>query len=298
MGEYFLVELDKQVYCFKIDDEICQYRQKLTKQFQAIIYDISHYRPIKPEIKELELLLKEEGLPKVNGTLADIFRILGTREKKELDKDGKEKPFSPHDLKKLIEYINNYEKKKIAQIIPKDQAKFAGQAKTIVNFLENLDVKQIATPLKSITNFIEDDLRSSDSKFFGNVAQTLQTLDYENKKVTNTPVRSSKAWMVWVLVFAMVGAVAVFALVAIEQGWFDDLFSFTDAFSGISFQPVQVPPKQAAKGDPCSDAALQKKYPEPVQLKIAIAEGTEPCTPSPFLQEILDGVDLPKVNER
>src|SRR3990172_12073193 len=81
IGEYFLANLGDQTYCFKIDNEICQYREKFTKSFRVIQYDIKHYRPMKPEIKELELMLKENNLPRMNGLLSDIIRVLGRREK-------------------------------------------------------------------------------------------------------------------------------------------------------------------------------------------------------------------------
>lgn len=287
IDDFFLAELNNQLYLFRLDVPK-QYREKLTKQFQILFYDTTHYRPIDSHIKEIELFLEENSLPRVNGMMSDVLRILGNREK-----PGN---FKKHKLSKLIKEIENYEKSALGKIIPQDKNQFQQQAKSIVNFLNELSIKEIVTPVRSISQFIEDDLKATDPKFPATVIQTLTTLDYENKRVTNSPVHASKPWLIPVLLVGMVAAVGIFAFWAYEQGVFDSVLSIGNTFGTIGDGITGLDPSLGQRAnDPCSDAALQKKYPEPIQLKIAIENGQETCELSPFMQDIIDGVELPKV---
>jgi len=265
IGDYFLANIGGQVYCFKIDNEICQYREKLTKSFRVIQYDTTHYRPIKSEVKELEMLLAANDLPRVDGMLADIFRILGSKEKKD---------FTPHRLQDLVESLTKYDDTASGKaLIPRNQNKYAQQIESIVNFLDNLKVDQIATPVRSVSEYIEDDLRATDPKFLGTVATTLQALDFENKKVTNTPVKSTLAWAKWGLVIMMIAMIGFVIYYGYDQGWFDFIGDFTTGFEG--FQGIPAPgdfgsAKSTTTGK--DDAYYQKNY-SPQELRDAIERG-------------------------
>jgi len=280
IGDYFLASIQRQTYCFKIDSEICQYREKLTKQFQVIQYDIKHYRPLKSEIKELELLLKKEGLSKVDGTMAHILRVLSAKEKKEHE-------FTPHDLDEWIKKISEYEDKNISKVIPKDQHKFSIEMASIINYLDNMGIEKIATPVRGVSEFIEDDLKATDPKFLGTVATTLQNLDFENKRVTNSPSGSKVAWLKWILIISLVVIVALVVYVAYSNGWFDPILNAGKALEDVnfSFTPGAAP----------TDAGFAQKYPTPEAAKAALDRGElhESQIP-PAMRELVKNVKTPE----
>jgi len=257
IGEYFLADIGGQIYCFKIDNEICQYREKLTKSFRVIQYDTKHYRPIKSGIKELEMLLAANDLPKADGMLADIFRVLGSKEKK---------TFTPHRLKDLIETITKADQDTTGTV--SHDSRYAAQIQSIINYLDNLNVDEIITPVRGVSEFIEDDLRATDPKFLGTVATTLQNLDYENKKVTNTPVSSRGAWMKWALIMMIMVMIVVAVWYMYEEGYFDSLTSIGEGFQGISFPQPGIPQSPGVK----DDKYYQDNY-TPESLRAAVDRG-------------------------
>ena len=277
IGDYFITILDNKWYIFKVDNEVCEYRQSLTKSFRVYIYDTKHFRPIKSEIKELELLLKKEGLPtKVNIPLANIFRLLGNREKNTGE-------FTGHDIKDIITKIDEYDKSKLARIIPKDQAIFKQQFEIIANYMDNLGIDVIGTPLKSISNFIEDDLRGRDPGFLGTIANQLESLDYESRKVNNEPLGSKKAWLLPLALVMIVGLIGGIMYMAYEQGAFDGITSMIPDISQVSLQPQQAVNPTGG-------------YDTPEAAKAAIDSGNAKITDfPPEMRSLINSVETPKV---
>ena len=262
IGDYFLADLAGQVYCFKIDNEICQYREKLTRSFRVIQYDTTHYRPIKSNVKDLERILAVNDLPKVDGMLADIFRILGSKEKKK---------FVPHRLMDMVKDLSKYNTNDTGKTLPKIDSKYATQIESIIQYLNNLNIDEIATPVRSVSDFIEDDLRATDPKFLGTVATTLQNLDFENKKVTNTPVKATMAWAKWVIVIMGIVLVIVFVAYGIDQGWFDSVLDITKSFEGLEGISL-TPPTLGGSGGVKNNQYYQDNF-TPEELRAAIDRG-------------------------
>lgn len=285
IGDYFLAEVNKQIYCFKLDNEICQYREKLAKQFQVVQYDTKHYLPMKSNCKDLEMTLQKNSLPRVNGVLARVFQMLGRKEKKGED-------FTPHDLKEMIAQIQEYEKTQLSKMIPRERDEFAQNLETIITYLHNLGIDRVVTPVKGISDFIEDDLKSTDPKFLGTIATTLQNIDYENKKMTNTPVSPALAWMKWALVVLVAGMIVFLVYYAYENGYFDSITNAGSSFEGVNIFP-SIPTPTPAGG--LTDAELQAKY-TPEELKAAIDRGEVDYDKlSPTMKDLIDGVELPTV---
>lgn len=319
IGDFFLAELNNQLYCFKIT-EICQYREKLTKQFQMAFYNTSHYRPITDKVDELAQFLNVNEMGRVNGMMSDVLKILGNRERQDKKKStipcGKcenctsqeenkvcvnlKQPyhFKPHTVQELIDEITNYEKSKLSKVLPVGENRFNKQASSILNYLNELDIKEIVSPTRDISQYIEDDLKATDPQFPGVVLQTLMTLDHENKKVTNTPVSTSKQWLMPMLVVMMIAGLGMVVYILYDLGMFDDLMAITDSFSTIGEGVKGIDPRalQSASttGSGCSDLDLQKKYPEPIQLKIAVENGSETCKLSPMMENMIKDLKVPQ----
>jgi len=139
IGDYFVCDIDEETYAFRIDgSRILQWRESMVKTFRIIQYDVSHYLPLTAKVKELEMILQANHLPKVDGMLASIFKILGSKEKKN---------FEPHKLTDLVARIAEYETKSKVSGIQPDQ-NFSKQAMNMINYLDHLNVEEIVTPLK------------------------------------------------------------------------------------------------------------------------------------------------------
>ena len=249
LGDYFLTDIDGQTYAFKIDGtRILQYRESMVKTFRILLYDISHYLPISKDLKELEIVLSVNKLPKVDGMLSNIFRILGSREKE---------IFEPHTLSDLVAQIVDYEtKSKVASAIPREQSQYSKEAMNMINYLDRLNVDRIITPLKKVSEFIQEDLKSTDPKFMGTVVSSYQRTDLEHKKVTNTPIQAKHAWMKFALIFMGIGMALFIGWFVYDSGMLDNLTGFADFGIGS-----------------ISDEVLMQRYPDSASLKAAVDSG-------------------------
>tara|TARA_Y100001951_G_scaffold49985_1_gene39475 strand:- start:413 stop:1387 length:975 start_codon:yes stop_codon:yes gene_type:complete len=265
IGDYFLCDIDDETYAFRIDgSRILQWRESMVKTFRIIQYDVSHYMPLTAKVKELEMILHANHLPKVDGMLAGIFKILGSKEKK---------PFEPHKLTDLVARIAEYENKTKLSGIKPDQ-NFSTQAMNMINYLDHLNVEEIVTPLKKVSEFIQDDLIATDPKFLGTVVSSYQRTDMEHKKVTNTPIKAKQAWMKFALIFMGIGLVGFVGFYVYDSGMLE---------GGLGgFMP-------GAEFGKIPDAEIMEKYPDAVSLKQAVESGKLDYNRlSSFAQEMVD----------
>tara|TARA_Y100000593_G_scaffold62883_1_gene116354 strand:- start:325 stop:1299 length:975 start_codon:yes stop_codon:yes gene_type:complete len=265
IGDYFLCDIDDETYAFRIDgSRILQWRESMVKTFRIIQYDVSHYMPLTAKVKELEMILHANHLPKVDGMLAGIFKILGSKEKK---------PFEPHKLTDLVARIAEYENKTKLSGIKPDQ-NFSTQAMNMINYLDHLNVEEIVTPLKKVSEFIQDDLIATDPKFLGTVVSSYQRTDMEHKKVTNTPIKAKQAWMKFALIFMGIGLVGFVGFYVYDSGMLE---------GGLGgFMP-------GAEFGKIPDAEIMEKYPDAISLKQAVESGKLDYNRlSSFAQEMVD----------
>jgi len=243
LGDYFITDIDGDVYAFKIDGRrILQYRESMVKTFRVIIYDVSHYLPLSAETKELELILQLNALPKADNMLANIFKILGNKERGS---------FAGHKLAELIDRIKHYE----GSATTAQQEQYSRDAQNMINYLDHLDVTEIVTPLKKVSEFIQEDLIATDPKFMGTVVASYQRTDMEHKKVTNTPIQSKQAWIKFLAIFMGIGMVFAIGYIVYDGGYIDGAGFSVPTLGGIS------------------DEELMKQYPDGVSMKRAVANG-------------------------
>ena len=127
----------------------------------------------------------------------------------------------------------------------------------MIKYLENLDITQIVTPLRKLSEFLEQDLVESDPHFFGTVTNAFKAVETENKYMTNVPVTAKKSYIKLFVIIGlcfMVMGVGVFVL---QSGMLNNL----------------VP--QIGGGNPQvhTAAAVYQNYPTPEALKAAITRG-------------------------
>ncbi len=235
---------------FSLEGKKYTYQDTMVKSFQMMLYTISHYKPVDvPNNKLLELITIANDLPRMNMIMLSILKLFGQREKMK---------FQNHTLADLTKDLKAEQEKPERQ---QDQD-FIDQANSIINYLSHLKIYQIVTPVKKITEFLEDDLIASDPKFPGNCIDAALVAEEANKKINNVPIRSKTAWMKYALVFMMIGFIGAVVYIANEQGVFDQITGLVPDLSDFSLTPTA--PQQ-------SD--LLKKYPTPESMRAAIDSG-------------------------
>ena len=267
IGDYFICDIEDETYAFRIDgSRILQWRESLVKTFRIIQYDVSHYLPISNDVKELEIVLERNHLPKVDGMLASIFKILGAKEKEQ---------FTPHKLTELVALIADYEtKSKISKAVPAEQNQYSKAAMNMINYLDHLNIDQIVTPLKRVSEFIQEDLIATDPKFMGTVVSSYQRTDMEHKRVTNTPIKAKQGWMKFMLIFMGIGLVGFVGWYVYDTGMLDG--GFGGLMPGMSLGTIP-------------DAEVMASYPDALSLKQAVQDGKIDYNRlSPFAQEMVD----------
>ena len=248
LGDYFLADIDKKTYAFRLTGEIYTYHHLGMRTVRKMYFSTKHYRPISFENnKELELFLKENSLPAVDRTLFATLKYLGKREKYERNPETNQKIFVPHDLKALADEVA--EKENV----------YADQVRNLITYIEHLNIDQIVTPVKHITEFMESDFIATDPKFLGDILLTADEMDEEHKRVTNVPVKGKKPWLLIALLGIICATVIGVIAIGATSGWFDSLGS---GFGGLVPQPNKP-----------TQASLVQQYPTPESMKIAIDNG-------------------------
>ena len=276
---YFVVEINKQLYAFTTKGaRILRYKQKIVRSFGVIQYDVCNYRPIKPEIKELELMLKKNSLHKLNVRLFNILQLLGRREKAD---------FKPHDINALI-----------AEFEKEFGGEYPEKVAEIKSYLRELDIDHIVTPLRRITEFIHEDLIATSPNFIASVVPKLKSLDYEHKLITNTEIKGNKHLMKYIVVALCIGLVIAGIAIANDKGVFKPLQDVGAGLQDLGKSGIGIPSPmqgfQKPTADDYSDAAIQARFPTPESLKAAVQAGTIDYNKlSKFVQESIDS--LPEV---
>lgn len=241
LGDFFVCKINNQTYVFKIMyDRIKTSKRKGAMSFQTLDYNTEHYLPVSGHTKEIELLLKETPFKKINGKIQDIFRIFGRTEKIPLE--------IPHDLEELTE------------LLAAKKSKYPNEVEATLKYFESLSVKQIVTPLGRVSQFIEDDLKSTDASVIGSIWDLAVEIDKDHKTVTNVPVNLKKSYLVMILILIIVVAVVGLLWMANEAGKFDNLGSSIPGIGG------------SGSGD-YSKESLMKRYPSGASLKAAVDSG-------------------------
>ena len=275
LGDYFLTELDNQLFIFKIDGRrIKTYRQTLTKAFSVLQYDTTHFLPISDEIPELELMLKKNNLHNVDGMLFSILKILGKKEKA----NGK---FEGHEIKKMLEDIGE----------KKDE--YSEETRNMITYLDHLDIDKIVTPVKRLSEFLEGDLLATDPKFYATVASFHERADKGNQVITNASIGAKTAWLKIILVVMMIAMVGFVLYFAYDQGWFDSLTDLTKGLEGFQGIPS---PTGSFNPPTTKDAAYYQNNFTPEELKAAVDRGEidEDDLPG-SIKEMIKNVETPTV---
>ncbi len=262
IGDYFLTEIGRQIFCFKImPARIITYRETLTKSFRKLWFCTDNYLPISAgDTNLLQEVLRKNSLPKIDNKLFATMKLLGKREKQ---KEIKE--FNGHSLLALVEEVSKHENE------------YTEQVQNLTNYLEHLQVDQIVTPVRKTSEFLEEELITPDPKFLGDIVSTLQTVDLEHKKVTNVPISGKLPWMKIMLIVGLVGILGGCGYWLYSSGAFSN-FSLGGFFGGTSQTSQDI----------------MNQYPTPEALKVAISQGkVKESDLPPDIKREVDAIKLP-----
>ena len=267
LGDYFVTTIDNQPYAFKmVGSEVLSYDEPALKGIRIINFSTKHYRPISDKTDAIKQLLEDNGLPRINMTLFQSLKTLGKREGKD---------FKKHDIEKLLEEIIKERDSEVGKILEKD-GKYQQAAIRVIEFLKSLDTKEIITPVKEISEYIEDDLIATDAGFYGTVMVTHQRTDIEHKKVTNTTIGNKKPIVVVLAIIMLIGLIMAIGYIGYNEGWFDQFGDFFESFEGLGQGVSLQPPSQ-----PVSQGSIAAKYKTPEDAKAAIERGDAKLTDFP-----------------
>jgi len=257
IGDFFIADLDGKFFVFTLKNaRILTHRVTMTRSFRVIQFDTSHYSSLRPETKELELLLARNSLPKMSGMLHNVLRVLARREKHE---------FKPHSI---IDLVSEFADK---------QGEYPEEVRNIKNYLLELDVDTIVTPVRKVTDFIQEDLIATSPSFLGELVPRIQRLDNEHRKITNTPIKGTGGIMKIAVIILLSIVIVVGIVYANDQGIFDGVMSTIDSLGtvgeGLSGLPSPTQGFQTpGAGMDFSDAAIQAQY-TPEELQVAVNNG-------------------------
>lgn len=264
IGDYFLTEIGKEVYCFKIDpSRIMSYRETMTKSFRVLWYTTKNYLPVSAgDTALLEQVLKTNSLPKVERKLFHTLKVFSGKEK--MIKEGEK--FTGHTLQSLVDELSEHE------------TEYTEQVQSITNYLNHLAVKQIVTPVREVSEFLEGEVMTADPGFLGDIVSTLQRVDHEHKKVTNVKETGKMPWLRTVLILSLVGIICGCGYWLYTSG----------AFSNFSFGGFGL----GGGGGTSQD--IMKEYPTPESLKVAISQGkVKESDLPPDIKREVDAIKLP-----
>ena len=261
IGDYFVVDnINNQTYVFKLDgSRIKTTKQKGAFSFQTIDYDITHYLPISSDTKLIELTEKINSLPRINNKLLGILKILGRTEKdnfalfsvknENFNTLSQAKAYCEFNKLQESEIIHNvHNLTKLIEQLSNSKDKYKQEVLEMMNYFARLNVTQIVTPLRRLTDFLEEDLKTTDPRYGGAIFDTAIEADDENRKMTNSPKTAKKSIFMFIAIPIIVILVGIVVYQAYEMGVFDNLGSqFGASFGKASDeQIISACPSEAA----------------------------------------------------
>lgn len=249
IGDYFFVTVNSELYAFDTKGDTFKWRKKLAKTFEVLIYFTDHYKPISHHLKELELIIEKNDLPKLSISLYKVLSLLKLREKKKFENF------------KILELI-----KELREDKPKDP-KRAAQYQDMITYLQDLDIEEICTPVKRCTNYLDESFLATDPRYMGSVKTAVQLAFTENREVNHTPIGPTKSYLK-IAIIALLIVIVVFAIYWMyENHYFDVITNLVPSIDGISKNnPLSLSPSS-------TEQPLTSTYPTPESAKAAIDRG-------------------------
>lgn len=251
LGGYFLADLEGRLYCFKLGKTKIL-KHTMTRRYEFVNYTTDNYMPIDPSnIKLLEFIKEQNSLPKINKNMLDVMSLLAKREKNL--KQGEK--FTGHDIKQLIDDIMQ------------EQDRDPERARNLKTFLEELNTLNVVTPLRKVSDFLDNEVKVTDPKFLADISTQHQRTELEAKVMQNRPVKGGKSMTKLILVLMIAGLAIGVGIYLLQSGQLSHFSLFPQTTSGGG----------GSSGTVVNIQDLASKYPTPDSMIKAIKAGELDC---------------------
>jgi hypothetical protein len=238
IGDFFFAIVNRELYLFNTRDQPFAWRQSMARTFDFYIYFTDNYNPVTSHIKELERILEKNDLPRYSMMMHKFFSKISKKEKKNFE------------AVKIIKMVEELKKEKFND--PQRQI----QNQELIEFLEDLSTDEIVTPVRRVTEKLDQTFLAPDPAAFGVIKTALGLLLTQNQEVNHVEIKAKKGWMKIMLLFAVIGMGGMIGWFVYDGGYLDNIGS---SFSG-SFGEI-------------TDEKVKAQYPSCPSLKSAVNSG-------------------------
>lgn len=236
IGDFFFAIVNNELYCFNTRTQPFSWRQTMAKTFSFYIYFTDNYSPVTNELKGLENIITQNDLPRLNMLFYKAMQHLAKKEKRK---------FEALEKKALIESLSKH----------RDATKERfGEYQSVIEYLEELPFDKIVTPVKRVTEWLDQTFLAPDPAIMGAIKTSLELGLNQNKEINHVEIKAKKGWMKIILLMCVIG-------MGIAIGWFIYDGGYLDNLGGVSFGAI-------------SDTELQARYPNCNALVDAVNAGS------------------------
>mgnify|MGYP000423833102 CR=1 FL=1 len=269
VGDYFFAEINSELYAFDTKGDNFKWRQSMAKTFEFQIFFTDHYKPLTGHIKELELMTEKNNLPKMSIALYKTLSLLKLREKRKFENF------------KILKLIEELEKEK-----EKNPQRYA-QYKDVISYLQDLGIDEITTPVRRVSDYLDESFMATDPKYLGSVKTAVQLAFTENREINHKPITSKKGWIKIAAVMLLIMVIGLVGYMAYDNGAFDGLTDQLGAFDSVG---------NAFKmqgGTPQTASSTVAQYATPEAARAAIDSGQADINDFPeAMRPIINSVEV------
>ena len=234
IGDFFFAIVNNELYCFNTRTQPFSWRQTMARTFSFYVYFTDNYNPVTSELKGLEQIIVRNELPRLNMLFYKAMKHLVKKEKRK---------FEALEKKLLIEDLSKHK--------DANKERFA-EYQSVIEYLEELPFDKIVTPVKRVTEWIDQTILAPDPAIMGAIKTSLELALNQNKEINHVEIKAKKGWAKIILMMCVIGMGIAIAWFVYDGGYLENL--------GGSFGAV-------------SDEQIKTKYPTCEALTNAVTTG-------------------------
>lgn len=189
----------------------------MAKTFSFYVYFTDNYSPFTSELKEIELIITKNDLPRLSILVYKMLKRFARHEKRK---------FEALEKKAVIEALRKEQKNN-----PKKQIEY----QELLDFIEELPLEKIVTPIKRVTEHLDQTFLSPDPAIFGAIKSSLMLALTQNRETNHVEIKAKTGWFKIIAVVALVSLLCTTLYFAYEAGAFDSIWDMmSPSFGGKS----------------------------------------------------------------
>ena len=213
IGDFFFAIVNNELYCFNTRTQPFSWRQSMAKTFSFYVYFTDNYNPVTSELKGLENIIVKNELPRLNMLFYKAMKHLVKKEKRK---------FEALEKQTLIETLSKHR--------DANKERFA-EYQSVLEYIEELPFDKIVTPIKRVTEWIDQTILSPDPAIMGAIKTSLELALNQNKEINHVEIKAKKGWMKMILVMMVIGMGIAIAWFVYDGGYLENLGGSFGSFS-------------------------------------------------------------------